>query len=417
MTTEPVGDSAPKRTGRRALLLLLAVPLVLIPLGAYLVAPDASGGGSVPVAQGATGGASHPIAGGFVADDTELSQCGDDTACLEQGFGNLAYRQGPKVALTLFEKRLATDPVVAKGCHRMVHLIGSASLERFDGDVARTFAQGSPACVSGYYHGILERAFRDVSTKSELARKATTLCDGGGLRRNGFLDYQCRHGLGHGLMIQTGYDLPIALEVCAGLGTGWDRKACSGGAFMENINTAFGFRSPWLDDADPTYPCARVEARDRRSCYLRASWRILVLEGGSYERTAAACGRLGRWASTCTQGFGRDVAEKARYRPGEILRLCRLAATREGDCLLGAARTIANASGQAGIQPARRLCDRSPAGLRAECFSGLGLVVGMLHPTPAGRAAACRRLTAAFAGACARAAENEVDPSGARSWG
>lgn len=406
-----------KRSAPRLLLVLLVVPLVLVPLGAYLVASDASRGSSLPVAQGASGGAFHPIAGGFVADDTELSDCGDDTACLEQGFGNLAFRLGPKVALAEFERRLATDPVVEKGCHRIVHLIGSASLERFDGDVGRTFAQGSPTCVSGYYHGILERAFLGVSTKAELASEAKTLCDGEGLRRYGFLDYQCRHGLGHGLMIQTGYDLPLALEVCASLGTGWDHKACAGGAFMENISTAFGFRSPWLDEADPTYPCARMEARDRRSCYLRASWRILTLEKGSYERTAAACARLGPWAATCTQGFGRDVAEKARYRSAEILRLCRLAASREGDCLLGAARTIANASGWAGIDPARRLCDRAAARFRAECFAGVGIVVGMLEPTPASRAATCRRLTAAHAAACARAAGAEVHPSGARSWG
>ncbi len=62
---------------------------------------------------------------------------------------------------------------------------------------------------------------------------------------------------------------------------------------MENINTRFGFRSPWLDETDPLYPCARVSAEDRRSCYLRASWRILTLEEGSFERTAAACARLG----------------------------------------------------------------------------------------------------------------------------
>ncbi len=406
-----------KRTRRRVVLALLAVPLLLVPLGAYLVGSDASRGSGVPVAQGATGGAFHPIAGGFVADDTELSDCDVDTACLEQAFGNVAYREGPRVALAEFERRLATDPVVEKGCHRIVHFIGSASLERFDGDVGKTFAQGSAACVSGYYHGILERAFLGISTKAELAREAKTLCDGEGLRRYGFLDYQCRHGLGHGLMIQTGYDLPLALDICRGLGTGWDHKACAGGSFMENINTAFGFRSPWLDDADPTYPCARVEAADKRSCYLRASWRILALEDGSYERTASACARLGKWASTCLQGFGRDVAEKARYRPGEILRLCRFASTREGDCLLGAARTIANASGQAGIAPARDLCERAPARSRAACFSGVGLVIGMLHPTPASRAAACRRITAAHADACARAAEAEVHPSGARSWG
>jgi hypothetical protein len=398
-------------------LLLLAVPLVLIPLGAYLAASGASRGGNLPVAQGVTGRAFHPIAGGFVADDTKVDACGDDTSCLEQAFGNLAYRDGPRAALTLFEERLETDPVVEKGCHRIAHFIGSASLERFRGSIARTFSQGSPACVSGYYHGILERAFLGISTKAGLARAAQELCVADGLRRRGFLDYQCRHGLGHGLMIQTGYDLPTALDICASLETGWDHKACAGGAFMENINTAFGYRSPWLDDTNPLYPCGRVEPEDRRSCYLRASWRILEVEQGSYERTAAACSRLGMWATTCLHGFGRDVAERARYQPGEILRLCRLVvAGKRGHCILGAARTIANASGAGGIDPARRLCARTDERYRADCVSGIGLVLGMLHPTRASRRSACRRLTS-FVDECLSSAEAEVSPDGARSWG
>ena len=330
---------------RRVLPLALAVPLVAIPLAAYLVASEGSHGGSLPVAQGAAGGAFHPIAGQFVADATELANCDADEACLEQGFGNVAFREGPRVALALFEARLATDPAVEKDCHRIAHFIGSAALERFQGNVAKTFSQGSSVCVSGYYHGILERAFLGISSKVGLQRAAKGLCVADGIRPRGFLDYQCRHGLGHGLMIQTGYDLPLALDICAGLGTGWDRKACAGGAFMENINTRFGFRSSWLDDANPLYPCGRVSELDKRSCYLRASWRILALAHGSFAETSVACAHLREWARTCFDGFGRDVAEKARYSPAKIRPLCRLAGSAEGDCLLGAARTIAERLG------------------------------------------------------------------------
>ena len=401
---------------RRLLLPLLVVPLVVIPFGAYLVLSEGSRGG-LPVAQGSPGGVFHPIAGEFVADGTELADCGTDEACLEQGFGNLAFREGPKAALALYTRRLATDAVVEKDCHRIAHFIGSAALERFGGNVAKTFAQGSPACVSGYYHGILERAFLGISTKAGLARAAKELCVAEGIRRRGFLDYQCRHGLGHGLMIQTGYDLPLALEICDRLGTGWDHKACAGGAFMENINTRFGYRSPWLDDTDPLYPCARVGASDRRSCYLRASWRILVLADGSFEQTAAGCAALGRWAPTCFHGYGRDAAEQARYSAAKIRPLCRVAGRGEGDCLYGAARTIANASGRPGVEPARQLCQGASPALRAKCFGGIALVLGMLHPTPVTRRFACARLTREHTDTCLAAAEAEVDPSGRDAWG
>jgi hypothetical protein len=414
---DPSVRTEKQRTLKRRLLpFLLVVPIVVVPTILVLVAFGGSGS-TLQVAPGAVGGVFHPIAGTFVADDTELDSCGTDASCLEQAFGNLAFRNGPKPTLALYERMLVTDPTVEKNCHPIAHFIGSASLERLHGNVAKTFAQGSSACVSGYYHGILERAFLGINTKTGLARKAKTLCIAEGIRRRGFLDYQCRHGLGHGLMIQSGYDLPLALDICAGIGTGWDEKACASGAFMENINAAFGYRSAWVDDKDPLYPCARMRAFDQRSCYLRASWRILVLSGESFEKTARTCARLGRWASTCLQGYGRDVAEHARYVPAKVWPLCRLAGAGEGDCLKGAARTIANASGEPGIEQARPLCDRAPVRFRPNCFSGIGLVLGMLHGTPAARGAACVRLTAEYAGACLKAAQDEVDPSGRVAWG
>jgi hypothetical protein len=37
--------------------------------------------------------------------------------------------------------------------------MGSAALKRFNDKVADAFIAGTPVCWSGYYHGIVERAF------------------------------------------------------------------------------------------------------------------------------------------------------------------------------------------------------------------------------------------------------------------
>lgn len=397
-------------------LALLALPLIAVPT-VYVVLSERGGGGSLPIARGSIGGIFHPAAGGFEPDSTTLEGCDGDPRCLEQAFGNLAFRRGPRHALGLFRGRMAGDDVVREDCHRIAHTIGSAALKRFAGDVARTFSHGSPICVSGYYHGILERALLGISSEQRLANVARSLCAAEGIRRRGFLDYQCRHGLGHGLMIQTGFDLPLALSVCSRLGSMWDHRACASGAFMENVDTRFGYRSPWLDDNDPLYPCRRVASRDRRSCYLRASWRILTLNGGDYAKTIAACADLGRWARTCFQGFGRDVAENAGYMAAEIVHACARAGSGQGDCLLGAARTIANASGLDGIAQATTLCRQSPPSARADCFAGVGLVVGMLYPGHGSRRSACTELAPEYTARCTAAADAEVDPSGRAAWG
>jgi hypothetical protein len=193
--------------------------LIAVPVAAYFVL-SGSRGGNLPVAQGGIGGVFHPVAGNFEADDTQLAGCNGRYSCLEQAFGNIAYRKGPKPALRVFSKRIGSDADVQRDCHRIAHFIGSASFARYDGNVARTFAEGSAICASGYYHGILERAFAGITNKADLAKRARSLCLAAGIRRRGFLDYQCRHGLGHGFMTQTGYDLPMALSLCSGLGTG-----------------------------------------------------------------------------------------------------------------------------------------------------------------------------------------------------
>jgi len=410
-----VNERVPKRSFLRALLFLLLLPLLVLVSVAYFVLP-AGGDGGLALAQGSGGGTFHPVAGNFTPDDTEIDECGQgDSPCLEQAFGNIAYRQGPQSALTLFDEHVTTDENVRAHCHRIVHNIGSAAFALFDGDVATTFSRGSATCASGYYHGVLERAFVGVTSHTELVAVARTLCGGGALRRHGFLDYQCRHGLGHGLMIQTGYDLPLALDVCEGLVTRWDRSACAGGVFMENANTSFGYRSRWADDEDPLYPCNHIGVRFRRSCFLRAPTRILLLNHSNFVKTATACATLdSRWVAVCFRGYGRDAVTEAGFVLDKTVPLCRLAGTWSGDCWRGAARTVGDRAGLGGPRRAAQFCSRSPRTQRGSCFAGVGIVVGLLFPRDAARRRECADIAGESIGSCVRAASAAVDPNG---WG
>jgi hypothetical protein len=402
-----------------ALPILAAIPVLLVPVLAFVLFGGGGKSGGPSVAQGAPNGNFHPVAGNFKPDDTSLDSCADnDYVCLEQGFGNIAFRQGPRAALALFEQKVGADVGVQTDCHRIAHSIGSASYARFDGNIAKTFALGSSTCASGYYHGILERAFVGVTTRAGLERVAKRLCVGQGIRPRSFLDYQCQHGLGHGMMIQSGYDLPLALAICAKLATGWDDHVCTSGVFMENLNTRFGFKSLYVRDDDPLYPCATVRLRDRRSCYVRATTRILDLNHNDFPATAKTCMSIGEPLShACFRGYGRDAVGVARYGASKILSLCRVAGAGEGDCLYGAARTVGDGFGYAGAVRASRICQRARSAVQSPCYAGVGLVLGLLYPTDGARRAACERVAGTHAAGCAAAAIAEVDPSGRESWG
>ena len=186
--------------------------------------------------------------------------------------------------------------------------MGSAALTRYKDKVAEAFIAGSPVCASGYYHGIVERAFLGQPT-DKLAVVARQLCSDPKITAQRFLDYQCIHGLGHGLMIYTGYDLPGSLKTCDGLKTGFDRVSCSGGVFMENFTSSYGVTSKYLRKNDPIYPCNAVAEHHKLYCYLLVTANILKTTGYDQAKTADACRRSEKaWIGTCYESFGRDVS-------------------------------------------------------------------------------------------------------------
>jgi cytochrome c553 len=352
---------------------------------------------------GGTGTAVQSVAGSFKPDDTKLSTCNGDFRCMEQAFGNLAYYKGPKVALERFERDIAKPGPIEGDCHRIAHAIGAASLARLHGAVGQAFAAGSAACWSGYYHGVLERAFVGVSEK-DLGAASRRFCADPKLR-NGptFILYQCVHGLGHGLMIYTGYDLPKSLHVCDELADSWDRTSCTGGVFMENLSSSYGVTSRWLRNDDLIYPCDVVAPRHKIYCYLMVTSRILPKVDYDFAKAAKLCRRSERgWVATCFQSLGRDASGHTRQNPTEILKLCGYAGDMMSDCVYGAARDMT--SNYAGGREASVLCSRSPNGLRARCFEGIGTILGSLYAAQPARRNACKAITQRYRAACFRGA-------------
>jgi mono/diheme cytochrome c family protein len=352
---------------------------------------------------GAGRSSGKPVAAPFAPDRTRLAGCRAGNAeCLEQAFGNLTYSAGPRVALARLQASLRSDRAVQADCHRIAHRMGSAALTRYADRVAPAFVAGSPICASGYYHGIIERAFLGQPA-ARLATVARQLCSDPQINAKRFLTYQCIHGLGHGLMIYSGYDLPRSLRTCDQLQSGFQRVSCSGGVFMENFNSSYGVTSKYLRADDPIYPCNAVAERHKLYCYLLVTANILRLDGGDLRRTADACRRSEpAWVSTCYESFGRDASGIAGKDAGQALASCRLARRHEGDCLYGVAREIVNAD--AGGARAGRFCALTRARFRDRCYAGVGSVLASIEPTARRLLGACRAVSGDHLAGCLRGA-------------
>jgi hypothetical protein len=377
--------------------------LLLAALLALLLAGCGGGGGKTASDDGGdTVPASndyHPVAGDFEPDDRTLADCekgaADYYACLEQGYGNLAYEEGAKPALARFAAAITSDPDVERGCHRIAHMIGSASLARNDDDVGRAFAEGDATCWSGYYHGILERALKGATDETVLVARLRDLCAGVLAGDDRFVAYQCVHGLGHGLMIRSGLDLPGSLKLCTRLETEWEQISCDGGVFMENFNTSYGVKSRFVRDGEPLYPCTSVEERHKLYCYLQITDNILAQNGYDFAAAATTClDSEPNWVATCFQSLGRSASGTARLDRQRLLDLCGLAPdANEGECVYGAVRDIV--SNDAGGERALAYCRSVREPYRARCFYGMGTIMYDLD-----RLAICDRVPTAYRPNC-----------------
>jgi cytochrome c553 len=332
----------------------------------------------------------------FEPDDKKVEDCHGDAACFEQAFGNVAYNDGPKAALDQLEQLEQTDPVVRGDCHPIAHKIGAGGLLYYEGSVGKAFAAGTATCAAGYYHGLLQWKLAGVRA-DQVAGVARTACEDPEIKTSAFNYYQCNHGLGHGLMLYTAYDLPQALGFCHKLNTRLDSIECSGGVFMENQSSSFGLKTKWLSNKNLLYPCNSklVRQRDKLYCYLLVTSHILPAVGGDWKKTADWCRRSDRgradsgetWTEICFQSYGRDVSGAAVHNPEQIRALCAQAGSGEKECLYGAVRDVLNNNSR--DLGAKTLCENVAKRFRSRCFFGLGTILGTQHADLAGKQAAC----------------------------
>ena len=326
----------------------------------------------------------------FEPDDTKVEDC-QDAACFEQAFGNLAYEEGPGAALKKLAELQSSNPVVAGGCHPIAHKIGAGGLLHFEGDVGKAFADGDGTCGSGFYHGLLQWKLAGARA-DQVAGVAASVCNAPEIKANAFIYYQCDHGLGHGLMLYTAYDLPKALDYCHKLNTEFDRVSCSGGVFMENQSSSFGLRTKWLKKDNLLYPCNSrlVQREDKLYCYLLVTSHILPNVNGDWKKTADWCRRGERaWIQYCFQSYGRDVAGNAGRDPEGMRSLCAQAGSGEKECIYGAVRDVMNNNAE--DPNGQAFCEVVKPQFRGYCFYGLGTILGTQHADSEGKRAACEK--------------------------
>lgn len=259
-------------------------------------------------------------------------------------------------------------------CHQPAHQVGRVAFTVFG---AETFEKGDASCHSGFYHGAMESFLAQRGTE-DLSSTISQLC---GAFDTTFGEFECLHGVGHGVMAYEGYDMPEALEVCSTLGDDFAQSSCYGGVFMENIVAAQGLgaipghQTEWVDESDPYFPCSTLEAGSSQEyqCYQMQTSLMLWYEDFDFGRVSRLCAAAPASArEACFISLGRDSAGFTLRNPARTIANC-AEAPREDDlylsCVMGGLNVVLDFWGPKLTTQGEEFCEQvAESDVRKRCF-------------------------------------------------
>lgn len=407
----------------------LALPLLLV-AGGYAVshrAPKIRGveADTIPLAAAAR-------------RQCEAVEAAQRQPCYERFLVDLIGTRGVRVAMGTLNALAQQDASIKGEGHVYAHAIGIQA-GRGRRDVAAQFASCTEILQSGCYHGVIQSYFEGMAAVD--TGNVNALCRPFADGRQQWLNFQCAHGMGHGLMMVYRNDLPLALQGCDLVSDSWIRESCYGGAFMENIVSAtvphhpanrlgaagdsakagghdhggghdhagaapapaaLANRPPWkaLDSLDMHYPCNAVGQRYQTQCYMMQTSIVMRFTNGNVDSSAAMCLTApGAMKYVCAQSLGRDIVSWTRENLAESRDRCAVVADEyEPWCHVGVAKNLIDVTSHPadGIAYCRQI---SGDANRLKCFEAVGEQIGNLFADTERRRQACAP-TEAYAPAC-----------------
>lgn len=247
----------------------------------------------------------------------------------------------------------------------------------------------------------------------------------------------CYHGLGHGILAYTDYELPKAVELCQKTGTNeygfQEASQCAGGTIMEIISggdhdkkTWGAKRTKYLKADDPFYPCsATFMPKDSKNiCYTYLTpylWEAVGANLGNptnedFVKSFALCDKIpyGEYKNICFGGFGKEFVGLAKARDirnienlsdDEMMKIynwCNLANNKEGirECLSNALSSI-YWGGENDRSTAIRFCNIiTDSTSQSSCFQNLIGQVSHYIQDPNYRKSFCEELPEIYQNNC-----------------
>lgn len=133
----------------------------------------------------------------------------------------------------------------------------------------------------------------------------------------------CLHGIGHGVMVDTSYDLDKALANCRFLQES-SRIYCWDGVFMErNIASMQSDKSQVLDETDLQKPCNRLRATYQNQCFRNQVFLWYNHFSGDNKNTGRECSQIPQeYWEQCFEAIGFQNVMVTPHNQQELASRC-----------------------------------------------------------------------------------------------
>ena len=353
---------------------------------------------------------SGPIETAF---EEEVLRCHEISSGTGTGFcyGGLVLEAGAERVLRTLEGLIQAGAIDSTAdTHHIAHDVGRQTARVF-GLNGEAFLGCSTQFNYGCQHGYFERALAESPDATVAASRICSDLVGAQPTKTAFY---CYHGVGHGVMMASAYDLDQALTVCDSLGTAMASDGCWQGVFMENVNAVMrgDARAGVFSETDPLAPCNQVAERYRWECYINHAGRLITFFDMDVGLASHAClEALPRYASACIESLGLMVSnpawqktlagpESASRNIEVTLELCRqFPVAYRGDCVWGGVDNILNFDGTR-LDRALRLCGTADAPYREGCYLRVGKAIKWQVVKPDERFSLCQEVVAKYRETC-----------------
>jgi hypothetical protein len=244
----------------------------------------------------------------------------------------LMEHDGISAAFNYVSQKIATDPSFAKDCHPLLHDLGHAAFSYFGG-YSQAIGHQNEICDSGYTHGVLEEYLSSVPNMEMALTKACSTTNG-----QNFTQWQCYHGLGHGIMLASNQNVIKSLKFCENFTLSFNQEACANGVFMQHFELTDHEGN--IPSANPTSlnDCTYKGVIYRSDCYYYAPAAFLTINNAEYYSALKWCyGAGSNYISTCIAGVGGQTM-KENINDSEVAKRICLAADKmyRAACVNGA---------------------------------------------------------------------------------